>query len=473
MYKSEYFYGDKWKEFSLDFDFNRSFFSQLQELQEKSPRPHMLGINNENCDYSDDTWNSKNCFLSSSALNAEALFYSYRNINCSFCSDIVYCHFCENCHDLTLSSHNYKVFYGFNVKNSSHSKFLYDCRNVKHCFMCWNLRDKEYCIFNKQYTKQEYEKFLMQYNFWSSKEIKRLKEWFFEHLKVKAYFPQDINVNIEKSTWNFLSDCKNCENCFLLEESEDCIDIFRWYKSRNSYACTWLLDSENCFMVNQSSYLYNVDYASYCAQCKESNYLDNCQNCSYCFWCVGLKNKQYCILNKQYAREEYFSLKKEIEDYMKKNGEKDDFFPFSMMYSGYNTTLARMYYPKTKQEIEWLGRYWEDWIDILDTKAQGEDFPDDIKDITSDMYEKRLICEKTGNVFNFTAKMLELHKKNGIALPRITHIERLVEKYLPLSYIKPFETNCVKSGKKIIHYYPKSLWYKNIVSREEYEKIVY
>jgi len=37
---------------------------------------------------------------------------------------------------------------------------------------------------------------------------------------------------------------------------------------------------------------------------------------------------------------------------MKKNGEKDEFFPFSMMYSGYNTTLARMYYPKTKQEIE-------------------------------------------------------------------------------------------------------------------------
>jgi len=73
------------------------------------------------------------------------------------------------------------------------------------------------------------------------------------------------------------------------------------------------------------------------------------------------------------------------------------------------------------------------------------------------MYEKGLVCEKTGNVFNFTAKMLELHKKNGIALPRITHIERLVEKYLPLSYIKPFEANCVKSGKKIIHYYPKSL----------------
>jgi hypothetical protein len=165
VYKHKYFEADGWETPEMEIDFSKDFFEQLKNLQEKTPRPHMLGKNQENCDYCDDVWSSKNCYLSLSMLNCESVFYSYRIIDCSHCSDIVYCHFMENCHDMTLSSHCYKVFYGFNVKNSSESMFLSDCRNVKSCFMCWNLRDKEYCILNKQYNKEEYEKFIKKYNF--------------------------------------------------------------------------------------------------------------------------------------------------------------------------------------------------------------------------------------------------------------------------------------------------------------------
>ena len=39
------------------------FFDQLKELSEKIPRPHQTGENSVNCDWCDDVWESKNCYL--------------------------------------------------------------------------------------------------------------------------------------------------------------------------------------------------------------------------------------------------------------------------------------------------------------------------------------------------------------------------------------------------------------------------
>jgi hypothetical protein len=36
-----------------------------------------------------------------------------------------------------------------------------------------------------------------------------------------------------------------------------------------------------------------------------SHYCDLCFNCENCFGCVGLRKKEYCILNKQYTKDEY------------------------------------------------------------------------------------------------------------------------------------------------------------------------
>jgi hypothetical protein len=34
--------------------------------------------------------------------------------------------------------------------------------------------------------------------------------------------------------------------------------------------------------------------------------------CTYCFGCVGLSNKDFHILNKQYSRQEYFAITKRL-----------------------------------------------------------------------------------------------------------------------------------------------------------------
>jgi hypothetical protein len=66
IYKSHEWWGDGWDPMSFGQVYNpsRSFFDQLKELQEKVPRPHQTGENNTNCDWCDDAWESKNCYLS-------------------------------------------------------------------------------------------------------------------------------------------------------------------------------------------------------------------------------------------------------------------------------------------------------------------------------------------------------------------------------------------------------------------------
>jgi hypothetical protein len=65
---------------------------------------------------------------------------------------------------------------------------------------------------------------------------------------------------------------------------------------------------------------------------------------------VGLRDKKYCILNKQYTKEEYEILVPIIIKKMKADGERGEFFPSSLSPFGYNETQAQEYFPLTKDE---------------------------------------------------------------------------------------------------------------------------
>src|SRR5688572_7806470 len=102
----------------------------------------------------------------------------------------------------------------------------------------------------------------------------------------------------------------------------------------------------------------NVKFSYYCTP--------DVMNLEYCFWntsgknnygCVNLKRKSYCILNKEYSKEEYEKLKAQIIEDMKKNPYTDklgrkfyygEFFPPEMSRFPYNDSIAMRFFPKTK-----------------------------------------------------------------------------------------------------------------------------
>ncbi|HRI36255.1 MAG TPA: hypothetical protein PK765_04235 [bacterium] len=79
-------------------------------------------------------------------------------------------------------------------------------------------------------------------------------------------------------------------------------------------------------------------------------YCESCNATKDCFACVGLRNKQYCILNKQYTKEEYEALVPKIIDHMRSTGEWGEFFPSRLGLFGYNESVGNDYFPLSKEE---------------------------------------------------------------------------------------------------------------------------
>ena len=76
------------------------------------------------------------------------------------------------------------------------------------------------------------------------------------------------------------------------------------------------------------------------------------------FGCVGLVNKEYCILNKQYTKETYFEKIKEIADAMVADGSWGS-FPDMYAY-GYNESVAAEFFPLEKEVALQRGFRWQD-----------------------------------------------------------------------------------------------------------------
>lgn len=175
------------------------------------------------------------------------------------------------------------------------------------------------------------------------------------------------------------------------------------------------------------------------------------------FGCVSVNKKSYCILNKQYTKEEYGELAPKIIKQMKevpyidKQGRKyfyGEFFPTELSAFAYNETLAQQYYPLTKEEALKTGYSWkniapQEYKITLDAK----DLPDHIKDAPDSILDKVIGCIKCGHAFRLIAQELDFHRKMNVPLPRECFQCRLQEKIKnqpnPTRY---FKRNCRCAG---------------------------
>ena len=472
IYTLHEWHSDKWDAMSYwqDYDPERPFFEQLKELQEKVPHPHQTGTKNTDCDWSDDVYNSRHCYLSRSIDAGEYLYYAYRNIGGKNCIDTTVCFDCEKSYDSTECHKSFKLFYSRSSRDCIDSYFLYDCRNCQDCFMCWNLRNKKYYIENVEYSKEEYEKKIKEFNLGSYESIQKRKQHFEEIAQREAVHRQHFNYRAFNSDGNFLDDVKNCHNCNTTSESEDCYNFVRGLRSKSS------IDVNGCWYVELSGNCSScVDgyQEKYCvwSSSRYSEYLDICIECEYCFGCVGLKKKKYCILNKQYDKEEYEKLKAHIIADMKKRGEYGKFLPYSMSAGPFNFSTSFLYFPETKQEeILRLGGYWQEIDESHIEGTPTSQLPDDIKDVSDDIIKQALICPETGWRFNIAENELIFYRENNIPLPRKHFDVRTKERLKYMTVLKPYPAVCIYCKKNIDAYYPPEWGYQKIACEECYKQ---
>jgi len=147
-----------------------------------------------------------------------------------------------------------------------------------------------------------------------------------------------------------------------------------------------------------------------------------------------LRNKQYCILNKQFTKEEYEKKVGEIIEKMRSDGEWGQFFPMSMSPFGYNETLANDHFPLTKEEAKKLGAKWQDNDYNPDFQGEYYEPDDDIKTYQDDSKANELLrgvlkCEISGKPFRIMPQELAFYLKNGVPIPRKHYDVRYMERF--------------------------------------------
>ena len=456
IYLQSEWYGDQWNplDYGRDFDFSRPFFEQFAELQLAVPRMNLDIVNCENSEFCNYCGDDKNCYLDIAGESNEDCYY---NLFVKYSKDIIdstftyhstLCYECINCHEC------YNVKFGQYCNNTSDSIFVYDLIGCKNCLFSYNLRNKEYYILNKPHTKEEYEKKCNEILNGSHSTLhSALKKWH-EILKEKTIFRDSYQVNCENSTGNNLKDCKNVQLGFNVTNSEDCKYLYD------------TLDAKDCMDLNYSLYKPELSYelistlnlthsafsmASH--YCHDVQYSDQCNHSKHLFGCDGLTHQKYCILNKQYSKEEYENLKNQIIEHMKQTGEWGEFFPAHLSPFGYNETVAQEYFPIiTKEQIIEADYKWQDYKPPAvkaDKSISLGCFPDNTKNIPDDVLNWALECEVTGKPFKLTPRELKFYREHNLPIPHRHPDQRHKDRMALRNPRKLFDRNCMKCQKEI------------------------
>jgi len=132
---------------------------KLMELAQILPHRHAQNFSSENCT-GNNIYNSKNCarcFDINECEDSKFLNFSPKSRNTydvvfSAPGPLDYCYQLCSAVGMVNCMFNYLVWYGSDIYYSI------NCHNCKNIFGCVGLKSQEYCIFNKQFTKEEYEK---------------------------------------------------------------------------------------------------------------------------------------------------------------------------------------------------------------------------------------------------------------------------------------------------------------------------
>ena len=308
-------------------------------------------------------------------------------------------------------------------------------------------------------------------NLGSHSALEMYKKRFDEILKKEVVHRENFNLKTNNSVGAYMTNCNNCTNVFCWEDSENCVNGLRGLKSKDSIDLTgcWYLEvsGNNSCCTNG----YEVKYSIWSDGIRYSEYCDQCLEVDYCFGCVGLRKKKHCILNKEYSKEEYESLKEKIITDMKARGEYGKFPPYSLGLCPYNFSTATIYFPQaTKEYIKERGGYWEDSIDSISEGLQTKELPDSVLDVDDSISRQALICPTTGWRYNIAPAEFAFLKRKNIALPRVHFDVRTKDRMRLLSQTKGESYNCIYCSKDIIGYYPKEWEYEKIACVECYQQ---
>ncbi len=449
VYCTECWNGDGWNplDFGVDVDWTVPFLIQWKKVLQTTPRHfNYRGGTVVNSDYANYLINVKDVYLGFSITNSENVQHS-ENVDDS--KDIFDCLYASNSNRCLWNvdvEHNFNCISAIQSKNAIDCNFIFDCDNCQNCTLSSNLRNQSYYFRNKKVSKEEY-KTLLRGLALNTRSGLALAKKEFANMKQESIFRYANIVNAPHATGDFISNSKGVRESFNVSGGENIAYANRIIHGKDLYDTYAVLDGELQYeSMGGSMQSYHLISCVICLASKNVHYSAFCRNVSDCFGCVGLKNKQYCILNKQYSKEEYEVLVPKLVAHMNqypfvdsagKTFSYGDFFPPQLSPWGYNETLAYDYFPLREDEAIQKGYNW--------TRREKREYgitmhndaiPENVETADESILKEIIECGHEGKcsyqcsgAFRITKEKLSFLKEKQMALPDLCpncrHYERI------------------------------------------------
>jgi hypothetical protein len=465
---------DDWDgtEFAMDYDKSRPFLEQVKDLIKKTPYSALTSLytSNKNCNYANALAWCKDCFMVYWADFCDTVYYSTLLNTLKFSSDCIRGYFSELCYESIGFSRCYRTFFSEECDDCIDVWFSKNCYNCTNCIRCMNLRGESNCIFNIKYGKEEYLEKVKELNLDSWKSLNELKiksKEFWLTKPVRDFHTHSLSVNV---SGDYVYESKNSKEMYISNGAEDCkycqfitVKPARECRDYSGWGNNAELIYEATVVGENSSKVY------FAVEC-----WPDCLNLQYCIWniagknnfgCVNLKRKKYCILNKEYGKEEFEKLKEiiiedmKVNPYIDKVGSKyfyGEFFPPEFSCFPYNKSNAMRFFPNTKEGTLSLGYEWSEIENPNHTTTiLSKNLPDNIKDTDDSILNEIIECRECNRAYKIVEGELNLLRKMGLPIPHECPKCRENNRFSMMDPIKLYKRNCMKCGKEINTPYSK------------------
>lgn len=472
VYSQPYWMSDKREPAAgLECDFSVPFLSQIKELMLKSPWAAGYNLSSLNSEYCNNCFGLKNCYLTFNSGHSEDCTYAVDTRDSRSCMDTLKTDQCELGYELFDCQSCYKALFSSHCHECTDIYFCKELSGCHDCFGCVNLKNKSFHIFNQPYSKEEYQEKLKQLWTGSFSSLAQTQKEFLAHqLKFPVRFRHGFHN--ENVTGDYVDHSKNCHQVYYSTDLVDCsyCHLVLFGASKDSYDMAVAQGGGLCYEMEEAGG-YQVQFAWYAGTSKmdqgivDVRYSMNCFNSDHLFGCVGLKNKSYCILNKEYSKEEYAELVPKIiqhmnelpyVDSMKRIYKYGEFFPPEFSPFAYNETLAQEYFPLTKAEAELRGYRWrEPEKRQYPVSLKSSELPDNLNDVSDSITSEIISCAHEGQcndqctaAFKIIPQELQFYRTLNLPLPRLCPNCRYSERIKQRSPLKLWHRNCQCSGNK-------------------------
>lgn len=378
----------------------------------------------------------KNCYLVFYADRVEDSSYCDTSADVKNCLDCYMTYESEHCYECVNMRKCYRTFYSSDCDDSFDIYFSKNLRGCSNCFGCTNLRNMTNCIGNVQYSKEDYDKKIVELTDFSVDKFDAITK---EVLEISLKYPQKYMHGKQNTdvTGDYVSNSKNSKTIYQSNGVEDSKYCFLNYLPPVKDCYDYSFYGENAIEVYETiksgTNLNRVLFSNGCfPEGRSLEYCHYCVGCHDLFGSIGLRNKEYCIFNKQYSKDEYFDLRGKIikhmneMPYINQSGlvyKYGEFFPVEFSPFTYNESIIQEVFPLSRDEAMDAGYRWRDREERnYKITMKNADIPKNIKEVDQSIAKEIIECahfsDTCTEAFKITQDELQFYKQMNLPLPR-------------------------------------------------------